>query len=169
LLGPACSLALSLPASAQGFSIGHASGAASGAHIVYHIETCGLKHIRLGVGLLVESQEDARGAYLNGTKAPVAEYRFGPYRQRYYCSEWTLSIADIWPRSEWVVSQLFAFDYNHRKQKHTAPFEVVLEPLPEVSPREPYDREDYPVTCADGWVSPSGGDQGACSHHGGVG
>lgn len=27
----------------------------------------------------------------------------------------------------------------------------------------------YPVTCADGWVSQSGGRQGACSHHGGIG
>lgn len=26
----------------------------------------------------------------------------------------------------------------------------------------------YQVTCADGWVSNSGGRQGACSHHGGV-
>jgi hypothetical protein len=26
----------------------------------------------------------------------------------------------------------------------------------------------YDVTCADGWVSSSGGKQGACSHHGGV-
>ncbi|WP_461171972.1 hypothetical protein M1D93_13160 [Arthrobacter sp. Z1-9] len=26
----------------------------------------------------------------------------------------------------------------------------------------------YNVTCADGWVSSSGGKQGACSHHGGI-
>lgn len=28
--------------------------------------------------------------------------------------------------------------------------------------------DGYRVTCADGWVSASGGEQGACSHHGGV-
>lgn len=27
----------------------------------------------------------------------------------------------------------------------------------------------YPVVCADGWISHSGGIQGACSHHGGIG
>jgi hypothetical protein len=33
-----------------------------------------------------------------------------------------------------------------------------------------YDGGDgYEVTCADGWVSESGGKQGACSHHGGIG
>jgi len=26
----------------------------------------------------------------------------------------------------------------------------------------------YVVTCADGWISHSGGRQGACSHHGGI-
>lgn len=28
--------------------------------------------------------------------------------------------------------------------------------------------QGYQVTCADGWVSSAGGEQGACSHHGGV-
>jgi hypothetical protein len=150
------------PASARAFSVGHASGEVSGPNIVYHIETCGLKHARVGFGLLVESQEAAL------TNQEVYERRGTPRNQRYYCSEWTLEISNIWPRSEWVASQLFVFDYTHRKKKPTAPFEVVLEPLPEISPREPYDPADYPVTCADGWISPSGGDQGACSHHGGV-
>jgi hypothetical protein len=27
---------------------------------------------------------------------------------------------------------------------------------------------DHSVECADGWISPSGGSQGACSSHGGI-
>lgn len=30
------------------------------------------------------------------------------------------------------------------------------------------DKPDEPYRCADGWESPSIGEQGACSHHGGV-
>jgi hypothetical protein len=155
-------LALGLPASAQAFSIGHAGGAPSGARIVYHIEVCGLKHARVGFGLFVIGQEDA------ATTKPPYERRWAPRKQRYYCTEWSLEINNLWPRSEWVASQLAVFDYTHRHKKESEPFLVVTESLPEVSPREPYDTADYPVTCADGWTSPSGGDQGACSHHGGV-
>ena len=36
-------------------------------------------------------------------------------------------------------------------------------------PTIPYPGRGYPVVCADGWISHSGGIQGACSHHGGVG
>jgi hypothetical protein len=40
----------------------------------------------------------------------------------------------------------------------------------EPSPPTPYEPTEpgYPVICADGWVSPSGGHSGACSHHGGI-
>lgn len=31
-----------------------------------------------------------------------------------------------------------------------------------------YYQMDNTVTCSDGWISHSGGRQGACSHHGGV-
>ena len=37
------------------------------------------------------------------------------------------------------------------------------------APVIPYPGRGYPVVCADGWISNSGGIQGACSHHGGVG
>jgi hypothetical protein len=37
------------------------------------------------------------------------------------------------------------------------------------TPVIPYPGRGYPVVCADGWISNSGGIQGACSHHGGVG
>jgi hypothetical protein len=37
------------------------------------------------------------------------------------------------------------------------------------APSVPYPGRGYPVVCADGWISHSGGIQGACSHHGGVG
>jgi hypothetical protein len=43
------------------------------------------------------------------------------------------------------------------------------EPAPSTpsEPASPYE-PTYPVICADGTISPSGGHQGACSHHGGV-
>jgi hypothetical protein len=37
------------------------------------------------------------------------------------------------------------------------------------APVIPYPGRGYPVVCTDGWISNSGGIQGACSHHGGVG
>lgn len=36
-------------------------------------------------------------------------------------------------------------------------------------PSIPYPGRGYAVTCSDGWLSHSGGIQGACSHHGGIG
>jgi hypothetical protein len=37
------------------------------------------------------------------------------------------------------------------------------------TPTIPYAGRGYPVVCADGWLSHSGGIQGACSYHGGIG
>jgi hypothetical protein len=50
---------------------------------------------------------------------------------------------------------------------------VILYQYPRITPPPsrpvvPYPGTGYPVICADGYLSNSGGIQGACSHHGGV-
>jgi len=62
--------------------------------------------------------------------------------------------------SGWEVENLYATQFPIEVQRDNN--------LQSYNPPEDFSMSGYTVICEDGWVSQSGGKQGACSHHGGV-
>jgi hypothetical protein len=145
IVAASAALALVLPASASARECGTYGTTDEGATITtdaYYAATCSFAEAT--AWRFYSSEDVPRHLVVLGTRLTYQHRRSG--------SGWVFWLYDGVRRGRYlsvIVSQLSS----------TAPSPPVI----------PYPGRGYPVVCADGWISHSGGIQGACSHHGGVG